>query len=71
MPDIIEKNPKILGGSPVIRGTRIPIARVLALIGMGYKLSDLKKELPDLEDLTRENVSEILSYYQKSFVAYR
>lgn len=70
MPDIIQKNPKILGGSPVIRGTRIPIARVLALIGMGYKLSDLKKELPDLEDLTRKDISEILSYYQKSFAAY-
>lgn len=43
MPEIIQTNPKILGGKPVIKGTRIPVARVLALIGMGYTLIDLKK----------------------------
>lgn len=49
MPDIIEQNPKILSGQPVIRNTRIPVARVMALIGMGYTLPKLKRELPDLE----------------------
>ena len=54
MLEIIQTNPKILGGQPVIKGTRIPIARVLALIGMGYALTDLKEELPDLEKLTKK-----------------
>ncbi|MBU3978103.1 DUF433 domain-containing protein [Patescibacteria group bacterium] len=64
MTDIIEKNPKILGGQPVIKGTRISVARILALIGMGYSLKDIKKELPDLSKLTKKDIAEILSYHQ-------
>jgi len=64
MPDIIQKNPKIIEGQPVIKGTRIPVARVLALIGMGYTLHKIKKELPDLNKLTKKDLATILSYYQ-------
>ena len=64
MPDIIEKNPKILGGQPIISGTRIPVARVMALIGMGYTLIKLKKELPDLDKVNKEDLRTILSYYK-------
>lgn len=64
MPDIIQTNPKILGGQPVIRGTRIPVARVMALIGMGYTLYKIKKELPDLKKLTKKDIATLLSYYQ-------
>ena len=41
MTNIIETNPKILSGQPVIKGMRIPVARVLALIGMGNSLKDI------------------------------
>ncbi len=64
MPDIIEKKPKILSGQPVIKNTRIPVARVMALIGMGYTLTKLKRELPDLSKVTKRDLAEILSYYQ-------
>jgi len=64
MPDIIETNPKILGGQPVISGTRIPVARVVALYIQGYKLSDIKKELPDLSEFTKKDLSTIFSYYK-------
>ncbi|KKU03846.1 MAG: hypothetical protein UX88_C0026G0002 [Candidatus Woesebacteria bacterium GW2011_GWC2_47_16] len=64
MPEIIQSNPKVLGGQPVIRGTRIPISRVMALIGMNYTLANIKRELPDLKTLKKEDISKILSYYQ-------
>lgn len=64
MPDIIQINPNILGGQPVIAGTRIPVARVMALIGMGYTLPKLKKELPDLASLTKDDLANILSYHR-------
>ncbi|KKQ28557.1 MAG: hypothetical protein US48_C0008G0008 [Candidatus Levybacteria bacterium GW2011_GWA2_37_36] len=64
MPTIIQTNPKILGGQPVIKGTRVPVARVLALIGMNYTLKDLKKEIPHLDRLTKKNIGDILDYYK-------
>ncbi|MBI4096395.1 MAG: DUF433 domain-containing protein [Candidatus Levybacteria bacterium] len=64
MPDIIETNPKILSGQPVIKGTRIPVSRVLALIGMNYTLVKMKKELPDLKKVTKKDILSILSYYR-------
>ena len=64
MPNIIQSNPNILGGQPVIKGTRIPVARVMALIGMNYTLAKIKGELPDLKKLTKKDIKNILSYYQ-------
>lgn len=62
MPEIIQTNPKVLGGQPVIKGTRIPIARVVALHIQGYKIKDLKNEYPYLK-LTRKDLQEIYKYY--------
>ena len=64
MPEIIEQNPKVLGGQPVIKGTRVPIARVMALIGMNYSLKDLQKEIPHLDTLTKKDLVAILEYYK-------
>lgn len=64
MPEIIQTNPKILSGQPVIKGTRIPVSRILALIGMNYTLTKIKREFPDLKKLTKTDVLNILSYYQ-------
>jgi len=65
MPDIIQQNPKILGGQPVIKGTRVPVARVMALIAMNYSLKDLKKEIPHLDILTKKDLITILDYYKQ------
>lgn len=65
MPEVIETNPKILGGQPVIKGTRVPVARVLALIGLNYSLKDLKKEIPHLNNLTKLDLVSILDYYKQ------
>ena len=63
MPDIIETNPKVLGGQPVIKGTRIPIARIVALFIQGYKVADFKKDYPYLS-LSKKNLHDIFSYYE-------
>lgn len=64
MPTIIQTNPKILGGQPIIKGTRVPVARVLALIGLNYSLKDLKNEIPHLETLTKKDIVDILEYHK-------
>ncbi|OGY25466.1 MAG: hypothetical protein A2Z11_03490 [Candidatus Woykebacteria bacterium RBG_16_43_9] len=67
MPDIIQTNPKILGGQPVIKGTRIPVARIVALHIQGYTIEDLKKEYPYL-DISKKDLEEIYSYYSHQVV---
>ena len=62
MLDIIETKPNVLGGMPVIKGTRIPVARVVALHIQGYKIKDLKKEYPYLK-LSKKELQEIYKYY--------
>lgn len=37
-------DPQILGGTPVIAGTRIPVERVYELIKQGYSLDNLHDE---------------------------
>ena len=62
--DLIQQNPLILGGQPVIKGTRFPVSRLLALIGMNYLLEDIKKEYPYLK-ITKKELVKILAFYQK------
>ncbi len=64
MSKIIETNPKILGGEPVIKGTRIPVARIVALVVKGYKIKDFKKDYPYL-NITKKDLFNILEFYQQ------
>ena len=41
MSDIIESNPEILGGKPIIKGTRILVALIYELIGLNYSIADI------------------------------
>ena len=48
MSDIIESNPEILGGKPIIKGTRIPVALIYELIGLNYSINQILEEYPHL-----------------------
>lgn len=49
MSDLIESNKEILGGKPIIKGTRIPVALIYELIGLNYTINDIQKEYPHLD----------------------
>ncbi len=49
----IEINPDIMGGKPVIRGTRIPVETVLRKLGSGMSVEAI---LADHPRLTRDDV---------------
>ena len=40
----IEIDPQILGGAPVITGTRIPVERIYQLIKQGHSVETLQEE---------------------------
>ncbi len=48
MVELIESNPEILGGKPVIKGTRIPVSLIFELIGLNYSIDQIIKEYPTL-----------------------
>ena len=51
--DRIEWNPEIMGGKPVIRGTRIPVEMILRKLGAGLGFEEI---LADHPRLTREDI---------------
>ena len=58
----IESNPEILGGKPVIKGTRIPVELVLELVQAGYSVDEILKEYPHLK---RDALWEILRFAKR------
>ena len=57
MPGIIESNPEILGGKPVISGTRIPVDLIFELIGANESIEDILEDYPSL---TREIIENLI-----------
>lgn len=44
----VEINPKIMGGKPVIRGTRVPVELILRKLGAGIPADDILVDHPHL-----------------------
>ena len=60
--DRIVVDPRVLGGKPVIRGTRIPVYFILELLANGWSVDDILREYPHL---TREDVLAAIRYAAK------
>ena len=58
MKNYIISNPKILGGKPVIAGTRIPVDQILFLLKEGFTVEEINEEYPQLNKKTIEGVVE-------------
>lgn len=48
-----------MGGQPCIRGLRIPVATVVAMVADGMTVDEILSDLPDLE---AEDIAEALRY---------
>jgi len=55
----ITVDPAIMGGAPCIRGLRIPVATVVAMVADGMTAGEIVADLPDL---TPEDVAEALRF---------
>lgn len=44
----IVRNPRICGGEPVIRGTRVPLRTVLASLAEGASVDEIVADFPSL-----------------------
>jgi uncharacterized protein (DUF433 family) len=46
----ITTNPKILGGKPIIKGTRMSVQFILELVASGGSVKEIVKKYPHLND---------------------
>lgn len=52
-------DPGVMGGLPCIRGMRMPVATVVAMVADGMSVAEILGDFPDLE---AEDIAEALRY---------
>ena len=65
--DVIVKNPEILGGIPVFRGTRVPFKNLLDYLEGSHTLNEF---LDDFPSVTREAAIAALEHAKELVVAH-
>jgi len=55
-------NPKIMGGKPIVRGTRITVEQVLKLLTQGLDTPEILRDYPHL---SKDDVAAVLFYAAK------
>jgi uncharacterized protein (DUF433 family) len=58
----ITVNPKVMGGKPIVKGTRITVEQVLKLLAQGLTVQEILKDYPHL---SKDDVSAVLLYAAK------
>lgn len=58
----ISRDPEILGGTPVFRGTRVPVAALLDNLADGLTLDEFLENFPTV---TREQATRVLEEYRR------
>ena len=62
MKDLITQNPKILGGKPIIAGTRMSVEVILEFLAGGMEIKEMLREYPFL---TMEQIQAAIQYAAK------
>ena len=54
--DLVEVNPRKLGGKPVIKGTRIPVELILQYVNDGATLEEILEDYPHLSRIVLQEI---------------
>jgi uncharacterized protein (DUF433 family) len=55
-------NPKIMGGKPIVKGTRITVEQVLKMLAQGLTTKEILKDYPHI---SKDDVAAVLLYAAK------
>lgn len=67
MKSYIVSDPKILGGTPVIKGTRIPVSRIIFLLKEGYTVDAINQDYPHVSvDILEAVIDEVAKMIDSS-----
>lgn len=62
----IVKNPEVLGGTPVFRGTRVPMQTLIEYLEAGHSIEDFLEGFPTV---SRQQVIAFLEEAKEKFLA--
>jgi uncharacterized protein (DUF433 family) len=57
--DCIQRSPEVLGGTPVFRGTRVPVRTLLDYLEAGDRLDDFLEDFPTVSPAAARRVLEV------------
>lgn len=60
--ELIVVDPKVMGGKPIVKGTRITVEQVLKLLAQGLTAKEILKDYPHL---SKDDVAAVLLYASK------
>ena len=63
---VVHSDPEIMGGTPVFRGTRVPVQTLLDYLEAGHSLTEF---LDDFPSVTREQAIAVLEHAKNLLVA--
>jgi uncharacterized protein (DUF433 family) len=58
----IAVNPKVMGGKPIVKGTRITVEQILRLLAKGLETKEILRDYPHL---SRDDIAAVLIYAAK------
>lgn len=62
--DYVVSDPAVLGGKPILKGTRLSVEFVLELLAVGWDRAAIKENYPNL---TEERILAVLAYAAETF----
>jgi uncharacterized protein (DUF433 family) len=64
--NVVHSDPEIMGGTPVFRGTRVPVQTLLDYLEAGHSLTEFLNDFPSV---TREQTIAVLEHAKNLLVA--
>jgi len=58
---IVERSETVLGGTPVFKGTRVPVGTLIDYLDAGERVADFLEDFPTV---TREQASQVLELFR-------
>ena len=63
---LVETKPGVLGGAPVLRGTRMPVSAIVDNSAFGLSVADISEQF----EISRDTIGAILDYARDHHVAH-
>jgi uncharacterized protein (DUF433 family) len=64
---LVEAKPRVLGGAPVLRGTRMPVDAIIDNFDFGVSVAEIAEQF----EISQDEVEAVLTYAKSHRIAHR